>query len=369
VRYGARPLKRALERELLKPLADALTQYSGTQRLAARVEVIQKRIRIDVHAKPEQEGEAHSSGAMEGGIALAITARRRLISRLKSCSASSDLENKLTMGESLARRLGKDEWKSPEQQARLASLPKIRECLKGVETLLDRVQKLETDALSCLYETSKAEPALCAPELHAIEAEHLRLLREVFRLRLEAPNEIVIAIYSESKTDLLELASAYHAIAKSSGEILDLNYIIPPARGRSSTSKALREPPKKPEKPFSSVPENLVGVVMDLRGELFFPQFETEGGLHIFKEKDRERACLVETGRGAFNDYEPPPGIERQGTIKTKGMHTRRRFDREAGLIEDSKLGERPWRSISLVECIRELMEERLREAIQNVTS
>jgi DNA polymerase III delta prime subunit len=371
VRYGARPLKRAIERELLAPLAEAITQYSEHQPITAQVGVAQAKLHIEVkplQAVDERPEAANSAQPAKGELAEAITAQRRLIARLKGCSAASELENQVTMTESLARRLAAAKWKSPEQQVRLGRLPKLRECLGAIATLHDRVRQLETEALSAFYQRESLEASLFAPELGALNAERQRLLREVFRLRLEEPNDIVLAVYSEHRATLLELASAYYGLAQEMGRVAALDYFLPPAGGRSSASKAVREPPKKPDQPFDSVPEKVIGLVMHLRGDLFFARFEKEAGLHVLKDKNAEHVCLVETGRPPFLEYQPPEGIERQGGIKSKGAPLRRRFNREEDSVEDSEFGERPWRGISFQQCLRELIEERLRNAIEAVT-
>ena len=368
VRYGARPLKRAIERKLLAPLAEAMTQYSEHQPITTQVRVAQEKIHIEV--KPVQENPEVVAPFQPAKSELpgAITAQRRLIARLKGCSAASELENQVAMNESLARRLTAAKWKSPEQQLRLIRLPKLRECLAAIEALHDRAQQLETEALSTFYQRECLEPSLFVPELEALNAERQWLLREVFRLRLEESDDVVLAVYSEHRATLLELASAYYGLAKEVGQVAALDYFLPPPGSRSSASTAVRETPKKPGQPFDSVPEKAIGLVMHLRGDLVFPRFESEAGLHVVKEKNAEHVCLVETRRPPFLEYEPPQGIERQGGIKSKGAPLRRQFNREKDEVKDSEFGERPWRGITFERCLRELVEEHLKKTIEAVT-
>ncbi|MCX6893639.1 MAG: AAA family ATPase [Verrucomicrobia bacterium] len=371
VRYGARPLKRAIERELLAPLAEALTGHSEGRPIIARVSVGQKKILVDV--KPAQAADAQSAAAdsaraATGKLAEAITAQRRLITRLKGCSATSELENQLAMGESLARRMGKTGWKNPEQQARLDRLPRLRECLGAIAALQERARQLETEALSAFYQPGPPESPFPTPEIGRLEAERQRLLREVFRLGMEEPNDIILAVYSEHRSTLLELASAYCGLARETGQVVALDYFLPPPGGRSKDSKAIRQKPEKPSQPLDSTPEKMIGLVMHLRGDLFLPRFRMEAGYHVVQDKEAERVCMVETALPPFAEYQPPDGIERQGALKSKGAPLRRRFNREMNSVEDSALGRRPWRGISFERCLAELVEEHLNKTIQAVT-
>jgi ATP-dependent Clp protease ATP-binding subunit ClpA len=377
VRYGARPLKRAIERELLAPLAEAMTRYSEDQPITAQVGVAQNTIQVDVKSVPvngqsEVVNLAHPVQSSEGQLPEKITLQRRLIARLKNCSAASELENQVTMTESLARRLEKAKWKSPEQQKRLVRLPKLQECLAAIAVLYDRARQAETEALSAFYQGENLESTLFAAELEAMDRERQRLLREVFRLRLDEPDDIVLAVYSEDRATLLELAGAYHRTAGYGGQVIAFDYFLPPAGGRSTASKPTREPAKKLGHPFDSAPENAIGLVMHLRGDLFFARYQSEAGQHEFKARNAEPVCLVETRRLPFDGkdgYEPPEGIERKGGIKSKGASLCRRYDREKEQVTDASCGERPWREFPLDLCLRALIEERLHKTIEAITS
>ena len=147
-----------------------------------------------------------------------------------------------------------------------------------------------------------------------------------------------------------------------------MDYLLPPAGGRSRASRALRETPKHLEQALESPPKKLLGLVMHLRGDLFFPRFQSENGLHVFKDKKTERVCLVETARPPFADYQAPAGLERQGGIHARGAPQRRRFLRETDTVEDSQLGVRPWTAPTIVDCLRELVQQQLDKAIEAIT-
>jgi len=237
--------------------------------------------------------------------------------------------------------------------------------------LYDRARQLETEVLSAFYQRDRQGSTLFGPELEAMERERQRWLREVFRLRLEDPDDIVLAVYSEDRATLLELAHAYHRLAGNAGQVIAFDYFLPPAGERSPASKPVREPAKKLGEPFGSVPKNAIGLVMHLRGDLFFARYQGEAGLHEFKTKNAAQWCLVETRALPFagkDGYEPPEAIERKGGIKSKGAPLCRRFDREKEQVTDASCGERPWREASLDRCLQALIEERLNQTMEGMT-
>src|SRR6185503_2020073 len=105
-RYGARPLKRALERELLTPLAEALNEYAEELPLSVEIGVADQRIKIAIKPKPKEDSYGAAFLSKHGDqLAESISEQRRLAARLKNCSATSALENQATLIESLERRV------------------------------------------------------------------------------------------------------------------------------------------------------------------------------------------------------------------------------------------------------------------------
>jgi len=362
VRYGARPLKRAIERKILVPLSEAIGVYEKDTPLSVTVDLRAGEIHVDARARlQESEGHARRDQTEREFVQAAVEQRRK-VSKLQHCSATNALENQVTMLESLERRLAAAKWKTPEQSTRLALLPKLKECLQAVAALSDRTATLETEVLATLYGREAVDRSLFAPEVEALRREFERVLREVFRGQHENPDTITLAFYSEDRGTLFEFASAYHALAGRLGTVVALDYFTPPPGARSSTTKLHRQTPKKIADFFATPPEKTIGLTMHLRGDLFFPRFGREAGLHTVNEKKRQRSCLIEASSVLFSAYEPPAGIERPGGIKAKGARECRLFDVESRLVRDNELGERP--CISIASCVPVLIEERLARLI-----
>jgi ATP-dependent Clp protease ATP-binding subunit ClpA len=366
-RYGARPLKRMIERELLVPLAEALNSYQLATPVDVNIGVAEGRIRVHVRAQDDKENRLRNEDTNK--LADRIVAQRRRIGLLQRSAAASKIEDEVTILESLERRLKSMQVKMPQIHARLSKLPKLRDTLQAVNQLAARAQHLETDSLGFLYRREPLETGLFAPELDALGIELHKLAREVFRQQHDQPNDVVLAFYSENREMLMEFAVAYHGLGTELGTAVALDYLVTPPGARSKASKLLRETPKKLETFFTSPPEKLIGIVLHLRGDLFLPRFRPEAGLHVFKEKKHERVCLIDAAPLPFEAYESPSGIDRQGAIAARGAPVCRTYEREKNTVRDSVLGERPWTSLGVRRCVIELTEERLNRTIETVTS
>jgi hypothetical protein len=279
------------------------------------------------------------------------------------------MEDEMALLESLERRAAGARWKSALWQARLARLPKLRECLAAITKLFESVRHLETEALGMLYQRETLDRALITQELDAFEQNRRKLAREVFRAQQEMPDEVVLAFYSEHRGMLLEFAAAYWKLAEELGEAVACDYLVPPAGGRSSATRLTRETPKKLSECFNSPPEKAVGIVMHLRGDLFYPQFCAEAGLHTIREKQRERSCLIEAAPPPFDKYEPPKAIERAGAIEQKGAPLCRLFDYDKHQVQDSLLGESPFKALGILRRLATLVEKRLDKMIERMTA
>ncbi|MEW6161510.1 MAG: AAA family ATPase, partial [Verrucomicrobiota bacterium] len=364
-RYGARPLKRAVEREVLTPLSEALVSYFDDVPLRATVSVFQNRIRVEARAKTEKRLESSPAGPPE--LVLSVCQERRRIGRLKQSSAASALENQMTMIAALERRLKSASWKSSEQTAALAKLPSLRSCLEALQSLSARAGQVETELLVSFYARENLDRILFESERTSLFQERRRLTCEVLRLSQDNPGHIVVALYSEDREWLIELTRAYFGLANQLGKVLRLDCFVPPKTGRSIGTGAVRETPKAIDKWFESPPEKLIGLVMEWKGDLFAPRFASEAGLHTMRRGKKPLTVLVETSGGAFEQYAAPAGIDRPGTIENKGAPVQRVYLAERQQVDDRVLGEVPWPSLSVQNGLGTLIEGRLEKVLENL--
>ncbi len=371
LRYGARPLKRVIERELLVPLAEALNAYNAETLLSAEIGIAEGHLRVHVRAREELREKDSRPGVVRepDELAASMVAERRSVGRLLRCAATGKIENDVALLESFERRLSAVKWKGQNLHHRLSRLPALRNCLKALGELGERARHLETDALGVLYSRDRLDRELFAPQLAKVSEERRRLVRAVFRTQFEYPDDVVLAVYSEQRETMFEFATAYWQLGKDLGESVALDYLTPPAGSRSSETKLLRQTPKKLEQFFLDPPEKVVGIVIHLRGDLFLSRFQAEAGLHTLREKKKDRLCLIETAMPPFDQYTPPKGIERQGAIKEKGAPAARSFNRDKGTVHDGLLGDRPWSGAGLVQLLAALTEDRLQQTMAAMTA
>lgn len=368
-RYGARPLKRVLERELLVPLAEALNGFKATTPVRVEVGVDAGQFRFDVRARTHESTEStRSAKQAQAELVAEIVSRRRRIALLLHGSAASSLENRVTMLTALERRLARAEKKPAAPDPRLALLPRLRECLGAVGKLADSAHELEDAALATVYRGEPIDRALLTAELDRLGAEFRRLKRDVFRLLHPEADDIVLAFYSEHRGTLFQFVAAYRALAESTGKVVAIEVLKPPPSGRSAGLRLVREEVEKPDKFFAEPPEHAIGIVMHLRGDLFQPRFAGEAGRHEIREKDTRLVCLIEASLPPISEYAPPEGIERKGGVAARGAELCRHFNREEKAVTDARLGTVPWLSAEIDRVIAAVIEDRLNDAMEAAT-
>jgi hypothetical protein len=134
-RYGARPLKRTIERELLVPLADAVNGYGDDVKLVADVTApAGSALRLHVYAAVGGGGPGVRSAASTAPIALLarqIIDARRNVQRLQQSPGARAMENELfalrALRDSIERRRtalrelnGRDPGKAAMRRLRIA---------------------------------------------------------------------------------------------------------------------------------------------------------------------------------------------------------------------------------------------------------
>ncbi|HTI72475.1 MAG TPA: AAA family ATPase [Candidatus Limnocylindria bacterium] len=372
VRYGARPLKRAIERELLAPLSESLNQCPRSAlRIECEVTVESGRLRIETRSfdrstLPPAQQNANFTGAKAVGD---LGGWRRRIGTLRNAPLFLELENRLTLLEAAERRKARLGWKDPARAERVVEIQKLKGCVEGVTALLVRSEQSETAAALAFFRDGQIDQPRFAKEIEELGGWCRRWSREVFRTGRNEPNEVVLVLFAEQASILMDFANAYREVAEQLGELVGLEYFVPQVGGRARHVSLPRVIPKKLADFFAHPPAQIIGVAMHLRGDLFRPRFETEKGVHVLSSGLGERPCLVEVASPPLGLYQPPVGVDRPGHIFPRGTTVRRRFKFDESLVIDTSLGERPWNRANLAGAVRMLTEETLDQAVAKATS
>jgi hypothetical protein len=129
------------------------------------------------------------------------------------------------------------------------------------------VSDLETRVLSSLYRKERGTGnawRAWSVALGRARVERRELQSRIYEASLERPHELILAIYSENKSLLLEMLTTYRRLAESDGEVTAVDYFLPATRTKSAKAAAAsaREKAADLKKFFAAPPENLLGLAM-----------------------------------------------------------------------------------------------------------
>jgi len=370
-RYGARPLKRLVEHELLLPLATQLnsrppTKKPGADRITAdvRVEGTHLRVHVVEHSGKKVGTPLYDESSQAAHVQRLEDIRRR-VQRLERSPAVIELHNSIWRLLQIERRIAKaarrakvthrlartrHSLQQPWEAAALERLPEYQKLANAVRELEEATAAAEDEALLILYGSQAAgvnDAATLAPQF---EADLHNVLNQLLDLRYSRPNRITIAIYSENHYSLFQLARAYFAAATAAKMNLKLAYFtadLPPQLEEEKEvemfgRRVTRLETAKRAMFLSAAPERTTGIVLNIEGKSAYAKYENERGLHAFMEAKAVHNLLVDPSELSFEEYTPPSSLTRRGSITPASSGERRRvYHRSDGYIEDRVLADR----------------------------
>lgn len=364
-RYGARPLKRAIDRELLAPLADKLNGYMVETPLAAHLSVEDQALAAQVKAiVPETE---ETPVRAEAETVTACMNLRRDLQKVLRGPAALEMDNEIHRLQLIEQRLHKGKAVAPDDARRLSRLASWREIRRGFDELLAAACVLEEDGVLGLISSSvaagNAEAMASLPgRLETARVDWNKLLLALYLQRFEKPDDVIVVVFSEEASLLMVLADAYARVAEQTGGRAEVWQFLPSRKGRDPARPAPLErrlvldaklfwrragnvPMRgwdtqkkafKAEERIARPLEGVVGIGLVIHAPAALPRFIGELGQHGFRTSQVGGACLVDTSDHAWREYEPPQGMDRKGSIAMSGR--RRTYDLIAGVIEDYRL-------------------------------
>ena len=419
--YGARPLKRLVERELLLPLSKQLNSRPPTrkaERLLANVRIEGTHLRVDLAEETTKQLVVYDES--QAARVSQIADLRRRVQRLSRSPAAIELNNTIWRLIQIEKRIAKaarrakvsrrDAGKQyskqfPWEAGALARLPEYQRIAGELKRLEEATAAAEDEALLVLY--GVAEPLHESASATAqLETDLHHLLCQLLDMRYIHPNRITLAIYSENRRSLFDLAHGYFLAARSASMDVKIGYYtanIPPEvlEEEANTLKKQKRPPEKstlnektdgekmlelfglkgtdveapagkifemfgrkvtrveapaPEAFFATASEGITGIVLGIGGQSAYATYEGEHGLHAFAELRDVHNLLIETSEAGFQEYKAPASLARRASINPAGHGERRRvYHRSEGYIEDRILDDRrAWQANSF-DAIRRL--------------
>jgi len=400
-RYGARPLKRAMERELLAPMARQLNRHGGEVPLEVRIGIEDGIPSVAVRpiqgAKPKSFREPSDAA---GRFALEVQQLRRWHQLAATCSTVRELQNDIFQLEfvetSVTRKQAKGKPITGPEAESLAKLGRLREVAADVRRGRESAFTLEDDAIVAFHEGVEAPPATLREKLVEANRDWDRLLLKLFALPGNA-QLLTLALFSENRENLAALAEAYRTLShRAKLNHVIARYVLPGTeaapvnvayadsgkpepkrlRKKEPETKEILPPPtawvrdrlylmtEKPPKellwrfsmpamePIGTLPGGTIGVAFTIAGPAASLRFAAEDGLHRFAAADTGDCpdVLAIAAHVPLDQYLPGESLARRGSVKAD--HTRRLYDRERGTIEDTPL-DRTW-----TQCFGELADD-----------
>ncbi len=214
IRYGARPLLRTVERELLAPLADRMNRHGTETALTADVGLSGSSLEISVKARVDANGRVVGAATATAPLLAAATdcvELRRQVQALQRRRWVREMHNDLfrlereqKRYEALQRRLARKgrpsapRSRGPDQE----KLARSRLLAGRVSDLASRSSLLEDEALQALYSGSDAEvfaPAELTAAAGPLRQDWHDLLLTFYRRDFPTPDAITLALFGEDR--------------------------------------------------------------------------------------------------------------------------------------------------------------------------
>ena len=360
-KYGARPLKRVIERQLVVPLAERLCRLAGREVRTFRADVIDGALTIDAEfAPPGRNAGAELRIAAE--LQKVLETRRKVQALLRS-NAMLRLRNEIArlhqfekQRKAMLRRRGREDrfTFTPEQAQILAQ----GELLTAGEKLLEDICVLEDQTCGDYYAHRSCDVGVAAEQRSEIDQALADLLFRIYRLQSQQRGTLTIAIYAQQRGRGVELMEAYEHVCALAGAGVDrywLRRYDPLLDEKAGDGRNIRKtnpadrpilrllhrkrndedvPAKvvdvyRPEPHrFRSPPEGVIGLALQVRDGRAIALLETEAGRHEFFRAGggKPDVCFVEIdGGGRLFDYSPPFDCGRAGSFADLAL--RRTYD------------------------------------------
>jgi ATP-dependent Clp protease ATP-binding subunit ClpA len=395
-RYGARPLKRAMERELLAPLARQMNRHSGDTPLTVEVGVGNGKPEMTVRPVQGPRGRSNREpGGPAGKLAASAQVLRRWHQLVATSSTVRELDNEVYQlaleEEKIYRKQQAKKKLTGTDTETLARLGRLREVADEVKRQRAAAFALEDATVIAFHDGFEPTEEL-AKQLAEANRDWDRLLLRLYALNAPSADTVTLALFAEHRGHLAELASAYREVARSQGlSVQMVRYELPDERDHSSppppppplpagTLPSLFSPASEPATVDTELPPtawlrdrfyrvnptpaklllvrkeidparaedytttDTLGLGVMIHGAGAHVRYCGEAGLHDIRDpEDRDGAkpaVLVFVSTDTLLTYRPPETVVRKGLLKDREL--RREYDLGKGEMRDFVL-ERTW--------------------------
>lgn len=369
-RYGARPLKRVVTRELVRPLAKKLNEQSNAVPLRIEIDGTPTGMQVEVVRQGKHLSAITSQNtALEVQLQKLAAERRRaqslavapIVVRLRN--ESFRLQERLGELEKQERERFRQEMNSKDQRRKSVircehgfavrgELEKRRQELESVlhqiDALVRELRQYEQDSLQEFYARRELDPSQINEKTRQFATTIDQQVFRIFLTEHKAVDKVHLLMFGRNFQGLQMLCSAYEHLAKRLG--LECLWYSLHRITDQSASEVMRLGPspddtnpnprpnvavirKQHRKELLDDTDNTrLGCVLSLRGSRAWYYFGTEFGVHRFRDKKSEN-ILVETSAGRLIDHHVPQGIEALPEFDSQRI--RRRYNLDDGTLVD----------------------------------
>ena len=368
--YGARPLKRFMEKELLIPLADAVNGDKSGQLLQATIRAKDEGLAIEVTPFTDEEGRCHRFAFDElslNRVSKNCARLRRQVHRAEESPIIRHLGNEVFRLKKLKERIRRKSLKgrrlSPQDaraQKELANLPLLRTTVERFKDTKDRIDELEEQTLISLYrriEDENEEEKL--QQLILKEWTNWQNLKlDLYCQQLMSPHTVTVAMFCRSDQHTRFLAKAYMAIGEklqATMKVCWLHHYVDKKKEDIVKLMVVEKETKSIQKLISAIPDDNVGVVLALAAPNIAAYFQQEGGLHEFRGERLGKDMLVMVKDQELADFVIPKGVWHKGFVKSG--QRRRVYRKNSHQLDDLVLKEKfKWTGNQMAQALEEAM-------------
>jgi ATP-dependent Clp protease ATP-binding subunit ClpC len=323
IRYGARPLKRTIERELLAPLSAELNLRSTDEKLAINASLQNGKIALEFIAENEPKKRVSINNVL-AAQAERIAALRRKMQKFLASYKLTELGDEIYQIVRLEAVNLRGKWLSEEDRERIKRKPKLQKFLETTKAFGEIVNRSEDEILLEIYGKSAGENQKYAAQIEANEAAFQKYLFELLSLQYQTPNEITLTFFSENTTAIFRLVRLYlthlkaingavkNALFFTSNKIADQKAETKPLFDR----EVWRQEISVSGKMFEGSPNNVVGILLHIEGELVLPRFGAESGIHQFVSGVKNDRILVGSTAAEFEKFEISDDLAKRDSVK-----------------------------------------------------
>lgn len=336
IRYGARPLKRTIERELLAQLSTELNLRQTDEKLTINCSLKEGKISLEFISGDEPKKRSSASVVL-ASQAERIGILRRKTQKFLASYKLTEISDEIYQTARLEAVLKRGKWVSEEDRLRIERKPKLENFLNKLKEFSGNINQKEDEILLEVYGKSSSENLKHIVEIEQNEKIYRQYLFELLSLQYQKPNEIILTFFSENPSAMFRLIRLYLACIKEfNGEIKNvLVFTSNKQPDQKAEPKTLfdREVWRKEitdfDNFFNNSPNEIAGILIQVEGELALPRFGAENGIHNFQTGSRHDRVLAGSTEAEFEKFELPDDLIKRDSVK---------FQTERRIYDFSKL-------------------------------